>query len=91
MEKKKSVVSFRLSKESIEMLNDLSLMLGLNRSVILDRMIKYVYENDLESKLFLPKGKKKKGDNEILTKSGENKIVKSEKKEESTTGFKIKL
>jgi len=83
--RKRKVVSFTLSGEAIEMLQDLALAFGINKSVILERMIKYVYENNLEEELFIVKRRKKEKNNN----QAKDKMTVKPQKEDK--GFKIKL
>ena len=71
--------TYYLDKETDEMLNDLSLATGFSKSLILRKIVKYIYENGLIKEALIGGIKEKKREEK----------KKEERKNEKT--FRIKL
>lgn len=80
----KERVSYTLEKEAVEIINDLAMAYGVSRSVIVERMAKFIIENGLEGELFKVKRRKKASLNVSQN-------VQEEKEEVKSEGFKLTL
>lgn len=74
----KERVTLTLTKEAYEKLEDLANMFNVSKSVIVERCINYIYDNDLEGEMFLLKSKKKKKN----TSAGDEKVIRKDKMKE---------
>lgn len=91
--KKKKRIQFALSQEADEMIDDIALLYSVSRSIIVERCIRYIYENNLEGEIFSAKHKKHKKEREVSKEEIKQKEKESSgvRKEERESDFIIKL
>lgn len=85
----KKRVSFSLSDETIELIDDLARLYGVSRSVILERAVHFIVEEGHEGELFKVKRRKKERKVEEKPRVVEEK--KEEKAKEESKPFVLKM